>query len=207
MAILLRTPRLILREWREADCEPFAAISADPEVMAMLPKLKDRAASDAWIAETRAHWVEHGFGIWALEIPNEAELIGGVGLHVAPFPAPFPPVVVAWRLARRYWGRGYAFEAARAVIDDSLGRLGLDEIVAYATVVNRRSSALMEWLGMRRDPHDDFDHPDCPEGHPLRKHVLFRLPRASPRVAQGSSAAHGVLYPLRVPGMDNGPKA
>jgi RimJ/RimL family protein N-acetyltransferase len=175
MAIFLRTLRLLLREWREADCEPFAAISADPDVMAMLPKLPDRAASDAWIAETRAHWVEHGFGVWALEIPNKAELIGGVGFHIAPFPASFPPIVIAWRLARPYWGLGYAFEAARAVIDDSFGRLGFNEIVGYTTIVNRRSLALMERLGMSRDPRDDFDHPDCPEGHPLRKHVVYRI--------------------------------
>jgi RimJ/RimL family protein N-acetyltransferase len=88
--------------------------------------------------------------------------------------------VIAWRLGRQYWGRGYALEAAKVVIDDGFGRLGFDEIVAYATVVNRRSLALMERLGMRRDPRDDFDHPDCPEGHPLRKRVLFRLLRASP---------------------------
>jgi RimJ/RimL family protein N-acetyltransferase len=179
MAISLRTDRLLLREWREADCEPFAAMSADPEVMAMLPKLPNRAACDAWIAETRAHWAEHGFGLWAVEIPGEAQLIGGVGLHVRPFPASFPPMVIAWRLTRSYWGQGYAFEAARAVIDDSFVRLGFDEIVAYTTIVNRRSLALMERLGMCRDPRDDFDHPDCPEGHPLRKHVVYRLRSAA----------------------------
>ena len=147
----------------------------------MLPKLSNRAACDAWIAETQAHWVEHGFGLWALEIPGEAQLIGGVGLHVVPFQAAFPPMVIAWRLARSYWGQGYAFEAARAVIDDSFGRLGFDEIVAYTTIVNRRSLVLMERLGMSRDPRDDFDHPDCPEGHPLRKHVVYRLRSASHR--------------------------
>src|SRR5215469_14366973 len=113
MTISLRTPRLLLREWREADCEPFAAMSANPEVMAMLPKLPDRAACDSWIAETREHWAEHGFGLWALEIPGEAPLIGAVGLHVVPFPASFPPVVIAWRLARGHWAQGYALEAAR----------------------------------------------------------------------------------------------
>src|SRR5215469_14892590 len=91
MTISLRTDRLLLREWREADCEPFAAMSADPEVMAMLPKLPDRAARDAWIAETQAHWAEHGYVLWAVEIPGEAQLIGGVGLHLVPFPAAFPP--------------------------------------------------------------------------------------------------------------------
>ncbi len=134
MTISLRTSRLLLREWRDTDCEPFAAISADPEVMEfMVPPLLDRAASDAWIAGTRAHWAEHGFGYWAIELPGEAELIGAAGLHVVPFPASFPPIVIGWRLARPYWGRGYAVEAARAAMDDGFGSLGLDEIVAFST--------------------------------------------------------------------------
>jgi len=139
VAIALRTSRLLLREWRDRDCEPFAAISSDPEVMAMLPPLPDRAASDAWIAKTRAHWAEHGFGQWALELPSETDLIAAAGLHVVPSPASFPPVEIGWRLARRYWGRGYAIEAARASIDDGFGRLGLDEIVAFTIPLNERS--------------------------------------------------------------------
>jgi ribosomal-protein-alanine N-acetyltransferase len=179
MTIALRTPRLLLRQWCETDREPFAAMSSDPEVMAMLPKLPDRASCDLWIAETQAHWDKYGFGIWAVEIPGEVPLIGGVGLHQKHplFPAALPPVVIAWRLARPYWGQGYAVEAARAVIDDSLGRLGFAEIVAYATIVNHRSLVLMERLGMSRDPREDFDHPECPEGHPLRRQVVYRLRR------------------------------
>jgi RimJ/RimL family protein N-acetyltransferase len=178
MAISLRTPRLLLREWCDADCKPFAEISADPEVMAMLLPLPDRAANDAWIAETRAHWAEHRFGMWAIEIPGEARLIGAAGLHVVPFPASFPPVVIGWRLARLYWGHGYAIEAARAAIDDGFGRLGLDEIVAFTIPANVRSWRVMERLGMSRDPKNDFDDPNFPEGHPLRAHVVYRLRRS-----------------------------
>jgi RimJ/RimL family protein N-acetyltransferase len=175
--VALRTPRLVLREWRDQDYEPFAALSADPAVMEMLPPLPDRAASDAWIAETRAHWAEHGFGLWAVELPGEASLIGVVGLHLVPFPAPFPPVEIGWRLARSYWGRGYAVEAACAAIDDGFRRLGLDEIVAFTVPANRRSWQVMERLGMSRDPSEDFDHPHFPEGHRLRRHVLYRARR------------------------------
>ena len=177
VAIALSTSRLLLREWRDADCQTFAAISSDPEVMAMLPPLPDRVASDAWIAETRAHWAEHGFGLWAVELPREADLIGAVGLHVVPFQASFPRIEIGWRLARRYWGRGYAIEAARASIADGFGRLGFDEIVAFTVPANERSRRVMERLGMSRDPNDDFDHPHFPEGHPLRRHVLYRLRR------------------------------
>ena len=176
MAISLRTPRLLLREWRDTDREPFAVMCADPAVMEMLLPFPDRAASDAWISRMQAHFDKHRFCGWAVEIPGEASLIGAVGLNWVSHQTAFTPAVeIGWRLARPYWGQGYAFEAAQAVIDDGFGRLGLDEIVAYTVPANRRSWGLMERLGMSRDPSEDFDHPACPEGHPLRRHVLYRL--------------------------------
>jgi ribosomal-protein-alanine N-acetyltransferase len=178
MTITLRTQRLLLREWRDTDRELFAAMSADPAVMEMLLPFPDRAASDAWVGRMQAHCDEHGFCQWAVEIPGEANLIGAIGLNWVPQQMAFTPAVeMGWRLARAYWGRGYAFEAARAVIEDGFGRLGLDEIVAYTVPANWRSWGLMERLGMTRNPSEDFDHPACPEGHPLRRHVLYRLRR------------------------------
>lgn len=180
MALALRTPRLLLREWCDEDAEPFAAMSADPEVMRYLVGFPDRAAVDAWIARTRAHWAEHGFGKFVVEAPGEAAFVGVVGLDHVGFDLPFTPAVeVLWRLARPYLGRGFATEAARTVLDDGVFRLGLAEIVAYTVVDNRRSRAVTERLGMIRDPGDDFDfvHPRLPPGHPLRPHVLYRLHR------------------------------
>lgn len=181
MAIALRTPRLLLREWRDSDREPFAVISTDPEVMAgYAAPFSDRAASDTWIDRMRAHLAEHGFAYWAVELPGGANLIGAIGLSRVRFPAPFTPAVeIGWRLARPYWGHGYAAEAARAVIDDGFGRLGIDEIVAFTVPTNTRSWRVMQRLGMTRDPSDDFDHPGLPEGHPMRRHVLYRIQRAS----------------------------
>jgi RimJ/RimL family protein N-acetyltransferase len=181
VAIALRTSRLLLREWRDGDCEPFAAISADPEVMAMLPPLPDRAASDAWIERMRAHLDQHGFAYWAVELPEKAELIGAIGLSRVRFPAPFTPAVeIGWRLARAHWGKGYAFEAAQATIEDGFFRLALDEIVAFTVPANQRSWRVMERLGMMRDPADDFDFPSFPEDHPRRRHVLYRICRPEP---------------------------
>ena len=181
MAVALRTPRLLLREWREADREPFAATAADPEVMAMLPPLADRAASDAWIARMQAHRAQNGFAYWAVELPGTASLIGAIGLSRVRFPAPFTPAVeIGWRLARAYWGQGYAFEAARATLDDGFFRLRLDEIVAFTNPANRRSWKLMERLGMTRNPSEDFDFPGFAEGHPLRRFVLYRIRRPRP---------------------------
>jgi RimJ/RimL family protein N-acetyltransferase len=180
MALVLRTPRLVLREWRDADADPFAAMSADPAVMEFLLGFDDRAAMDRWVAAMREHWRLHGFGGWVVELPGIAGFIGVVGLGHLRFALPFVPAVeVLWRLVPAYWGRGYAAEAARAAIDDGFFRLGLAEIVALTVVENRRSRAVMERLGMSRDPEEDFDfvHPRLPEGHPLRRHVLYRLRR------------------------------
>jgi len=183
LAVSLCTPRLVLRQWREGDAEPFAEMSADPAVMRYLVPFLDRTAMDAWAAAARTHWSEHGFGQWVVELPGEVALIGVVGLSKVRFALPFAPAVeAAWRLARPYWGKGYAHEAARAAIDDGFGRLGLDEIVAFTVPENRASRRLMEKLGMSHDPAEDFDfvHPRRPLPHPLRRHVLYRLRRAAP---------------------------
>lgn len=178
MPLALRTPRLLLRQWRDGDIDDVAAMSVDPAVMEFLLPFIGRAAIDDWIAGARAHWQCHGFGKFAVELPGKAGFVGLVGLQHVRFGLPFVPAIEAvWRLARPYWGRGYATEAARAAIEDGFYRLGFDEIVAYTAALNRRSRAVMERLGMTRDPEEDFDfvHPRLPEGHPLRRHVLYRL--------------------------------
>jgi RimJ/RimL family protein N-acetyltransferase len=177
MTFALRTPRLLLREWRDDDTAAFAAMSADPALTEfLLPPSAD------WVARARRRWTERGYGQFVVELPGEAPFIGVVGLsdlhHLAPAA---PSIEAAWRLATPHWGKGYALEAARAAIDDGFYRLGLDEIVAITVVGNRRSRRVMERLGMIRDSTDDFDfeHPRLPVSHPLRRHVLYRLRRTA----------------------------
>jgi RimJ/RimL family protein N-acetyltransferase len=176
VAVSLRTFRLLLRPWRDEDLAAFAEMSADPTVMEYLLPLSRRGLSaELWVARARAHWDEHEFGQWVVELPGAADFIGVVGLGVVSYEAAFTPAVeVAWRLARRYWGLGYATEAARAALDYGFGKLGLTEIIAVTVAANQRSCRVMERLGMTRAPEDDFDHPSIPEG-PLRRHVLYRL--------------------------------
>jgi RimJ/RimL family protein N-acetyltransferase len=179
MAVALRTPRLLLREWHDDDYAPYAAMCAEPGVMDYLLPYADRAASDAWIDRVRAHHAEHGFAQMAVELPENGRLIGAIGLLRVRFAAAFAPAVeIGWRLAPGYWGKGYAMEGARAALDDGFGRFGLDEIVAFTVPTNRASWGLMQRLGMQRDPADDFDHPSVPEANPLRRHILYRLRRA-----------------------------
>jgi len=174
----LRTSRLLLRPWREADLPAFAALNADPIVMEHFPSVLDRALSDSLAARIQAHFDRHGFGLWAVELPEVADFIGFVGLAVPSFTAHFTPCVeVGWRLARRYWGAGYATEGARAALDFGFARAGLAEIVSFTVPDNHRSLAVMERLGMTHDSREDFEHPALPEGHRLRRHLLYRMAR------------------------------
>jgi RimJ/RimL family protein N-acetyltransferase len=151
-------------------------MNADPEVMRFLRAPLDRGESDAFAERSRTRLHEDGWGLWAVEEAGGAPFIGFVGLARQTFEAHFTPAVeVGWRLARSAWGRGYATEAARAAIAVGFGPAGLDQIVSMTAEINVKSRHVMEKLGMRRDPADDFDHPALTEGHPLRRHVLYRL--------------------------------
>ena len=172
----LTTQRLILRRWRPGDREHFAALNGDPIAMEHFPSVLSREESDAFADRIERNFEDRGHGLWAVEVPGEAEFIGFVGLAVPSFEAPFMPAVeIGWRLDRAYWGHGFATEAARTAAADGFGRLGLAEIVSFTVPANVRSVRVMQRLGMTRDPADDFDHPRFPPGHRLRRHVLYRL--------------------------------
>jgi RimJ/RimL family protein N-acetyltransferase len=172
----LETVRLILREWRDEDLAPFAALNADPEVMRHFPALLSREESDAGAGRIRAHMAARDFGLWAVEVKGGPSFIGFCGLNVPRWEAWFTPCVeIGWRLARSAWGFGYATEGAREAARAGFEELGLEEIVAVAVVANARSRAVMDRLGMVQD--GEFDHPLIPEGSPVRRHVLYRLRR------------------------------
>jgi RimJ/RimL family protein N-acetyltransferase len=176
----LRTPRLVLREWRDEDREPFAAMNADPRVAEFLGGPIERAASDAMVDRIRAHFRERGFGVWAVEIAGRARFAGFLGLAVPRFEAHFTPCVeIGWRLAAEHWGNGYATEAGRAALVFGFEDLGLAEIVSFTVPANVRSRLVMERLDMIRDEAGDFDHPLLAATHPLRRHVLYRIRRAA----------------------------
>ncbi len=174
----IRTERLLLRRWREADRLPFQKLNADPLVMEFMPEPLPPAASDAFMARIEEHFERHGFGLFAVEQVENRSFAGFIGLSIPAFDAPFMPAVeIGWRLASQCWGRGLATEGARAVIRYGFEELNLDGIVSFTVPGNLRSRRVMEKLGMTHDPRDDFDHPRLPEGHPMRRHVLYRLHR------------------------------
>ncbi len=174
----LRTERLILRRWRDSDRVPFQQMNADPRVMEFLPEPLTADASDALFDRIQAHIDRHGFGPFAIELTETGEFLGFVGLFAPEFDAHFTPAVeIGWRLAFESWGKGLATEGARAALDYGFNDLGLEQVISFTVPANLRSRRVMEKLGMTHDPRDDFDHPKLPEGHALRRHVLYRISR------------------------------
>ncbi len=183
--MVLTTERLVLRGWRESDRQPFAVLNSDPRVMEYFPRQLSAEESGRMSEQIEAHFKQHGFGLYAAELRENQAFIGFIGLAVPRFSAPFMPCVeIGWRLSAAHWGRGLATEGARAVVRHAFDVLGLDELVSFTVPANVRSRRVMEKLGMTRSPADDFYHPSLPEGHPLRRHVLYRLRRCD---AFGSS--------------------
>ncbi len=171
----IRTRRLLLRPWRESDLQPFAAMNQDPEVMKFFPVVLDRKQSDRLAEEIQRRIDDQGWGFWVVEIPGEAPFIGFTGLNTVREELPFAPgVEIGWRLSRKFRGNGYASEAAPAALETGFRQLRLQEIVAFTASENRRSRAEMERIGMVFE-NETFDQPVVAPGHPLRKHVLYRM--------------------------------
>ncbi len=178
MGNTLTTKRLLLRRWREEDRLPFQQINADPRVMEFMPGLLSTQESDALIARIEDHFERYGFGLFAVEHKDSANLIGYLGMMVPAFQASFMPAIeIGWRLGAEYWGKGFATEAAREVLRYAFGNLKLESVVAFTVSQNLRSRRVMERIGMRHEPSEDFDHPNLPDGHPLRTHLLYRISR------------------------------
>lgn len=184
----LRTDRLLLRGWRDSDLAPFAAMNADPEVMEHFPATLTRAESDVMVSRIAESFATKGYGLWAVEVRGGPAFVGYVGLWEPRFEAHFTPAVeVGWRLARAAWGHGYATEGAEAALAFAFDTLGLAEVVSFTATPNVRSMAVMERIGMTRDPAEDFDHPLVAEDSPLHRHVLYRIQsRRAPSTARAS---------------------
>jgi len=175
--IEFETSRLRMRQWRESDRAPFAAMNADPAVMEFFASPPSPAAGDASIDAWQAQFAAQGWSNWAVELRESSEFIGFTGLSVPRRTFSFSPCVeVGWRLARQFWGRGFATEAARAALRVAFERLSLSEIVSFTAVGNLRSRAVMERVGMR-NTNQDFEYPGIVEGHPVRLHCLYRITR------------------------------
>jgi len=177
VTLRIESERMVLRPWEERDRDLFYEINSDPQVMEFFPFRRDRRQADTFFDEILDR--QSGTITFpAAELLETGECIGFCGLHVGDIEPHFPAgtVEVGWRLATRYWGKGYATEGALAALDDGFTRLDLPEIVSFAVHDNRRSTSLMERIGMRRDAASDFDFVKIPDTHPhLKRHVCYRI--------------------------------
>lgn len=174
--MLIETKRLLLREWQKSDLDPMAIINQDPKVMEFFPSIRTYTETEKFINANISAYEKYGYCLYPVELKASGELIGFVGLNYTDWQAHFTPAVeIGWRLGAQFWGQGYATEAAMAVRDFAFNTLNLDELVSFTVPANVRSRKLMERLGFIHDPKDDFDHPMIDVGHPMKRHVLYRL--------------------------------
>jgi RimJ/RimL family protein N-acetyltransferase len=172
----LQTPRLLLRQWKPSDLEPFAKMNADPVVMEHFLATSTLEQTKAFIEGIKDSFDTRGYGLFATELKETGAFIGFVGLWPARFETNFTPCVeVGYRLAKEYWGKGYAPEAARQVLKFGFEVIKFEEIFSWTATTNTNSMRVMEKIGLQRDLDNDFDYPSIPEGHRLRRHVLYRL--------------------------------
>ncbi|MDM7851136.1 GNAT family N-acetyltransferase [Pseudochrobactrum kiredjianiae] len=178
MSTIIETPRLLLRNWQEDDRAFFHEINSDPEVMEFFPALRSREESDALMDRIVAMINDDSFGFYALQDKDTGDVVGFTGLMRTDL-EPFMPkgvLEIGWRLAQRYWGKGYVTEAALASLAYAFNERGQDEVVSFAVHNNYRSTSVMQRIGMVNDPKRDFDHPKVPDSHPqLKRHVLYTI--------------------------------
>ena len=172
---MLKTNRLLLRQWIENDFLPFAEMCSDKDVMEFFPKVQTQEESYKMGLKIQSLINERGWGMWAIEIPNEHKFIGFVGLHVPSDNLPFSPCVeIGWRLSKKHWGKGYATEAAKEILEYAFNTLNLSEVVSFTALANFRSRAVMQKIGMR-DSGQNFMHPDVEASNALCEHVLYTI--------------------------------
>ena len=176
----VETQRLIIRDWREEDREAFYRMNSDERVMSFFPFRRTRAEADAFFDRLSAETAAGATGFAALELRETGECIGFAGLHPDDVVPSLPPgaIEIGWRLLPQFWGKGYATEAAEALLAEGFLHLGLAGIVSYAVWNNDRSTAVMRRIGMKAAPEHDFDHPSVADTHPhLKRHIFYRIAR------------------------------
>jgi RimJ/RimL family protein N-acetyltransferase len=169
-----QTPRLLLRQWKDSDREPFSEMSSDSRVMEHFPNPLSRSESDAVVDKIISLIKERGWGFWALEEKSTGRFLGFTGLHIPIPELPFSPCVeIGWRLMFSAWGKGFASEAAAKALEVAFENIKLEEVVAFATLSNFRSHNVMKRIGMVKAY--EFDHPDLDLESPHRKHILYKI--------------------------------
>ena len=173
---ILETERLTLRTWSNNDLQPMFLINQDPKVMKYFPDLHDLEMTKNFIDKVNTHFENHGYSLYATVRKDTGEFIGFIGLLIADFKEHFTPAIeIGWRLSSNHWGKGFATEGAKAVLDYAFRELKIPEIVSFTAAGNAESIRVMQKIGLQHNERDDFDHPKLDDQSPLKRHVLYRL--------------------------------
>ena len=171
---IIETLRLILRQWRQSDAQPYVKLNADPDVMEYFPSIKTPGETLAQIDRISDYIDQKGFGFFAVERKDNRQLIGFTGVCEPGFNAHFTPCIeIGWRLSKENWGQGFATEAALACLDFGFGKLQFSEIYSFTSIHNNRSEKVMQRIGMNKT--GEFDHPLIADGHWLKRHVVYKI--------------------------------
>ena len=184
---VLHTARLAIRPLCAEDYPAVCELAGDERVMATLGGVRSAAQVRHWLDRELAQLSTHGYcrNVVSLRDADESErgrehdsarFVGLVGLTRSDFDAGVVPgIEIAWQLAHRHWGQGFATEAAERMLTEAFTTHGLSDVIAITSVANHRSRRVMERLGMQHSPSETFEHGNLPEGHPLRTHVVYRM--------------------------------
>ena len=174
---IFESQRLGFRRWKERDRIPFAAMTADPEVMRYFPKPLAKREADRLIDRFETHMVDKGYTMWAVERKEDGAFIGFIGLlEITMAIEGQGAAEIGWRLDKSFWKQGYAVEVALACLGYAFGSLGMTEVYSFTSAVNKPSETVMKRIGMTKI--DDFEHPKLAGGSPLKRHVLYKIDRS-----------------------------
>jgi len=172
----LETERVVLRQWRSDDHAKFASMNADTDVMRYFPSLLSREESDTLSKKFEDLIAKNGWGFWVAERKSDSVFIGLVGLNLVDDLPISKCIEVGWRLAKGYWGEGYATEAAAASLHFAFSHLQQERVAAFTAVANTRSRKVMSRLGMK-DRKQNFLHPRVSQSSGLQEHVHYEIDR------------------------------
>lgn len=179
--ILFTSDRLGFRNWLDSDLDDLYRMNANPTVMEFFPSTQSREHCQAFIKRMQQQFAQNGHCYFAVEELDTQNFIGFIGLAKQTYEADFTPCVdIGWRLLPEFWGKGYASEGGKRCLKFAFEELELETVVSVASIINVRSIAVMQRIGMTYQY--DFEHSLLPHDERLRNCVLYQIGKAAVRV-------------------------
>lgn len=147
--IVIETPRLILREFEIEDFDSLYEIVSDPETMAHYPKPFDKEKTLSWINKNLSNYAEYGFGLWAVVLKETGKFIGDCGIIIQNIDGEKHPEI-GYHINKKYWRRGFAKEASRAVRDWAFTNTNFNALYSCMKYTNVSSWSTALSIGMKK---------------------------------------------------------